>query len=62
MNKVQIFQFILKILIPIIVLLIVRYITNELNPVKKSDNIIKMMAYIVIIGFLAFIELSLFLV
>jgi len=62
MNKVQIFQFILKILIPIIVILIARYITNELNPVKKSDNIIKMMAYIVIIGFLAFIELSLFLV
>ena len=62
MNKVAIFQFVLKILIPIVVILITRYVTINLNPVTKCDNILKMMVYIVIMAFLVFIEIALILV
>ena len=62
MNTVAIFQFVLKILIPIVVILITRYVTINLNPVTKCDNILKMMVYIVIMAFLVFIEIALILV
>ena len=54
------FQLLLKIIIPIIVLLNVRHIMKNLNPVTKCDNIIKIMAHIFIMAFLIFLEISLF--
>lgn len=60
MNIVLGLNLILKIIIPIIVILIIRYVLKELNPVTKCDNIIKMMVYIFIIAFLVFVEIVLF--
>ena len=52
-------QLILKIIIPIVILLIAKYLVVEVNPVKESDNTLKLGAYILIMGALLFVEIAL---
>lgn len=60
MDTVQIFQLIVKIIIPIIILLIGRHVVVNINPVTKCDNIVRIIVFIFIIALLGFIEFALF--
>ena len=59
MNTIQIFQSIIKIIIPIVILLIGRHVVVNINPVTKCDNIIRIIVFVFIMAFLAIIEFAL---